>query len=51
MFIDSLSVSTTDFGIDEKQRLALIASGQSGAENYLQWFNNAPVDTPPLNRN
>ncbi len=51
VFIDSLGVSTTDFGIDEKQRLALIASGQSGAENYLQWFNNAPIDAPPLNRN
>ncbi|MGH8127948.1 MAG: patatin-like phospholipase family protein [Gammaproteobacteria bacterium] len=50
VFIDSLGVSTTDFGIDEKQRLALIASGQRGAENYLEWFDTAPDDDPPLNR-
>lgn len=50
VFIDSLGVSTTDFGIDEKQRLALISSGQHGAEHYLEWFNTAPDNDPPLNR-
>jgi len=51
VFIDSQGVGTTDFGIDEKQQMALIDSGRQGAEDYLQWFENAPGDDPPLNRN
>lgn len=51
VFIDSQGVSTTDFSIDERLRLALIASGQHGAENYLQWFDNAPDNAAPINRN
>lgn len=51
VFIDSLGVSTTDFGIDEEQQQALIASGRRAAEHYLRWFENAPEDAPPLNRN
>ena len=51
VFIDSQGVSTTDFGIDEKQQTALIESGRKGAEDYLQWFDTAPEADPPLNRN
>ncbi len=51
VFIDSLGVSTTDFGIDEKHQLALIDSGSKCTEAYFQWFENAPADCPPLNRN
>lgn len=50
VFIDAKGVGTTDFGIDEKQQMALIESGRQGAEDYLQWFDNAPADDPPLNR-
>lgn len=51
VFIDSLGVSTTDFGIGEKQQLALIDSGSRCAEHYFQWFENASGDAAPLNRN
>ena len=51
VFIDSQGVSTTDFGIDEKKQQALIESGRRGTEDYLQWFETAPGDNPPLNRN
>lgn len=51
VFIDSLGVSTTDFGIDQKQQLALIDSGNQCTKDYFQWFENAPADAPPLNRN
>lgn len=51
VFIDSLGVSTTDFRIDEKRELALVDSGRKGAKAYFQWFENAPGDAAPLNRN
>jgi NTE family protein len=51
VFIDSLGVSTTDFGIDEEHQLALIDSGSKCTEDYFQWFENAPAGAPPLNRN
>ena len=51
VFIDSLGISTTDFGIGEKEELALVDSGGKCTENYFQWFENAPADAPPLNRN
>ena len=50
VFIDSLGVGTTDFGIDEKRQLALIDSGSQCTGKYFQWFENAPADAPPLNR-
>ena len=51
VFIDSLGVSTTDFGISEKRQLALIESGSECTEQYFQWFDNASGDATPLNRN
>jgi NTE family protein len=50
VFIDSLGVGTTDFSIDGKRQMALIDSGSTCTRDYFQWFENAPADSPPLNR-
>lgn len=48
LYIDSLGVGTTDFGIDATTRQALIQSGRDGANSYLAWFNSQDAD--PVNR-
>ena len=38
IYIDVLDVGTTDFGISEERKTALIESGASGAKAYLSWY-------------
>lgn len=48
VYIDTLEVGTTDFDLKDKQKDALISSGDKGTRNYLTWFNNP--ESEPLNR-
>lgn len=45
VFIDTLGVKTTDFGITPQQKTALIDSGRINSERYFTWFDN-PSNQP-----
>ncbi len=50
VYIDTLGVSTTDFGITAKRRDALVASGKKGTKDYFKWFDTAEGDNAPSSR-
>jgi len=50
IYIDTLGVSTTDFGITGKKRNALVASGKACTNAYFSWFESAEGDDAPANR-
>lgn len=41
VYIDTLGVSTTDFGLTDAKKKALAASGRAGAEKYFDWYDKA----------
>lgn len=41
VYIDSLSVRTTDFDISDELKQQLVESGKTGTERYFQWFDNS----------
>ncbi len=43
VYIDTLGVSTTDFGLSDEKKKALVASGRAGAEHYFDWYDNAKI--------
>ena len=45
IYIDTLGVGFTDFGISETQKQALINSGQTFTAKYFEWYDN-PSSTP-----
>ncbi len=40
VYVDTLGIGTTDFGLTKKQKDALIASGKKGAEEYFKWLGS-----------
>lgn len=41
IYIDTLGVKTTDFAISDAQKKALLESGRSYTQSYLEWYNNS----------
>jgi NTE family protein len=48
IYVDTLGVSTTDFGLTDDKKKELEASGKKGATDYFGWFDNP--ESKPLNR-
>jgi len=48
VYIDTLGVSTTDFGLSDAKKDRLRASGRRGATNYFKWFDDP--QSSPVNR-
>lgn len=44
VYVDTLDVGTTDFGIGEAKKAALLAQGVAGARAYLDWFDGGGAD-------
>jgi len=38
VYVNTLGIGTTDFGLTNKQKEALVKSGQKGAEEYFKWL-------------
>lgn len=45
VYINTLGVKTTDFGLDDAKKDALLHSGREGAEAYFTWYDN-PANHP-----
>jgi NTE family protein len=41
VYIDTLGIFTTEFGLSTEQKAALIESGRKGMATYLDWFDNS----------
>ena len=48
VYIDTLGVSTTDFGLSDAKKDALKASGRKGALSYFKWYDHKK--SQPFNR-
>ena len=48
VYIDTLGVSTTDFGLSDAKKDKLKASGRKGATNYFKWYDHKK--SQPVNR-
>lgn len=48
LYINTLDVATTDFSISPEKKAALIEKGITGAETYLNWFEDPKEE--PVNR-
>lgn len=46
IYIDTLSVKTTEFDLSDEKKAALVQSGKRGAEKYFEWFDNGQ----PINK-
>jgi NTE family protein len=40
VYIDTLSVETTDFDLTDSKKKALVKSGKDGALKYFEWYDN-----------
>ncbi len=40
VYIDTLGVKTTDFGLSDERKKALVASGREGASSYFAWYDS-----------
>lgn len=40
IYIDTLDVSTIDFGLDEAKKARLIEQGRKGTEKFFNWYDN-----------
>jgi NTE family protein len=45
IYIDTLGVGTTDFGLDDVKKNALLQSGRDNATKYFQWYDD-PKNQP-----
>ncbi|MBI4267767.1 MAG: patatin-like phospholipase family protein [Chloroflexi bacterium] len=48
IYINTLGVSTTDFGLSDATKKKLVESGRKGAEEYFKWFDSP--ESKPANR-
>lgn len=48
IYIDTLGVATTDFGLSDAMKKKLEDSGRKGAEAYFNWFDS--IKSKPVNR-
>jgi len=49
IYIDTLGVGTTDFDLNDDKKDALVASGRTNTQKYLEWYDdpaNQPVNRP-----
>ena len=49
IYIDTLGVGTTDFGLSDERKTALAESGKTHTEEYFAWYDdpkNAPANRP-----
>ena len=44
VYVDTLDVGTTDFGLSEAKKAQLLAQGVRGARDYLAWFDGGGAD-------
>lgn len=44
VYVDTLDVGTTDFGLSDEKKDSLVQQGVLGARRYLEWFEGAGVD-------
>lgn len=44
VYIDTLGIGTTDFGLSDNRKKELITSGKKSAENYLKWWSDESQD-------
>lgn len=44
VYIDTLGVGTTDFGLSDNRKKKLVASGKKAAEDYLEWWSDESQD-------
>lgn len=50
VYIDTLGVGTTDFGMSDRKKQSLLKSGREGTMPYFKWFDDQksdPVNRPP----
>lgn len=40
VYIDSVGIGTTDFGLPDHKKSELVKSGADGAKSYLDWYDN-----------
>jgi NTE family protein len=45
IYIDTLGVGTTDFDLNDDKKDALVASGRTNTQKYLEWYDN-PANQP-----
>ncbi len=50
IYIDTLGVGTTDFGLTDTRKKELVKSGKTGATEYFEWYDNAPASEKVWNR-
>lgn len=50
IYIDTLGVGSTDFDLEDKIKTALVRSGRTHTQEYLEWFETASGDDAPVNR-
>ncbi|WP_346354746.1 patatin-like phospholipase family protein [Azotosporobacter soli] len=41
IYIDTLGVKTTDFGLSDEKKNELVQSGAAGAQKYFEWYDQA----------
>ena len=44
VYIDTLGVGTTDFGLSDNRKKKLVASGKKAEEDYLEWWSDESQD-------
>jgi NTE family protein len=49
VYIDSQRVGTTDFGLSDAKKRALVKSGAEGVEQYFDWYDNVAASDLPNN--
>lgn len=50
VYVDTLGVATTDFGLSDKKKEALRESGRKGTQAYFEWYEkpkSQPANRPP----
>lgn len=49
VYIDSLGIGTTEFGLSDAKKRALVRSGADGVRQYFDWYDNASASDLPSN--
>jgi NTE family protein len=50
VFLDSLGIGATQFDLSDAQVQQLVQSGQAGARDYFEWFEDPEAQPTPKNR-
>ena len=49
IYINTIGVGTTEFGLDDQKKKKLAAEGKKATEDYLNWYDKLDPATPPVN--